>query len=71
MADKTNIHTEDEQEQMETVVQGTKINGLDLVMQIYPLLKDFFCGTFLQNTNGILMKMENGQKFQLTVSEVA
>lgn len=49
----------------------TKINGLDLAMQIYPLLDDYFCGTFAKNTKGVLMKMENGQVFQLTVTEVA
>lgn len=69
MNGKPNIHTEDEL--LETVVQNTKINGLDLAMQIYPLLDDYFCGTFAKNTKGVLMKMENGQIFQLTVTEVA
>lgn len=71
MNGKPNIHTEEETELLETVVQNTKINGLDLAMQIYPLLDDYFCGTFAKNTKGVLMKMENGQIFQLTVTEVA
>ncbi len=71
MDGKPNIHTEEETELLETVVQNTKINGLDLAMQIYPLLDDYFCGTFAKNTKGVLMKMENGQIFQLTVTEVA
>lgn len=71
MDGKPNIHTEEEIELLETVVQNTKINGLDLAMQIYPLLDDYFCGTFAKNTKGVLMKMENGQIFQLTVTEVA
>ncbi len=70
MNGKPNIHTEEETELLETVVQNTKINGLDLAMQIYPLLDDYFCGTFAKNTKGVLMKMENGQIFQLTVTEV-
>ena len=49
---------------------GTKINGFDLAMQIYLLLDDYFCGTFAKNTKGVLMRMENGQVFQLTVTEV-
>ncbi len=55
----------------EAVEQGSKINGLDLAMEIYPLLDDYFCGTFARNTKGVLMRMENGQVFQLTVTEVA
>ena len=51
MEGKPNIETED----------SSKINGLDLAMQIYPLLDDYFCGTFAKNTKGVLMKMENGQ----------
>lgn len=48
-----------------------KIDALDLAQQIHPLLNDFFCGSFAVNSKGILMKMENGQVFQLTVTEVA
>lgn len=70
MEGKSNIHTEEKTELLETVVQNTKINGLDLAMQIYPLLDDYFCGTFAKNTKGVLMRMENGQVFQLTVTEV-
>lgn len=71
MENKPNIHTEEEHEQLKIVGQGNKINGLDLAMQIYPLLDDYFCGTFAKNTKGVLMKMENGQMFQLTVTEIA
>ncbi len=71
MEGKPNINTEEEHEAEKAVVQGAKIDGLDLAMQIYPLLDDFFCGTFAKNTKGVLMKMENGQIFQLTVTEVA
>ncbi len=55
----------------EAVEQEPKIKGLDLAMEIYPLLDDYFCGTFARNTKGVLMRMENGQVFQLTVTEVA
>lgn len=70
MEGKPNIHTEEDNEQFETAMGGTKINGFDLAMQIYPLLDDYFCGTFAKNTKGVLMRMENGQVFQLTVTEV-
>lgn len=71
MEDKPNIHTEDEIEQQETMAQKSKTTGLDLAMQIYPLLEDYFCGVFAKNTKGVLMKLESGQVFQLTVTEVA
>ena len=46
MEGKPNIHTEEDNEQFETAMGGTKINGFDLAMQIYLLLDDYFCGTF-------------------------
>lgn len=48
-----------------------KIDALELAMQIHPLLSDFFCGNFAVNSKGVLMKMENGQVFQLMVTEIA
>lgn len=71
MEEKPNIHTEEENAELETLVQELKTTGLDLAMQIFPLLDDYFCGTFAKNTKGVLMKMENGQVFQLSVTEVA
>ncbi len=71
MEEKPNIHTEEEKEQREAVMQESKTTGLDLAMQIFPLLEDYFCGTFAKNSKGVLMKLENGQVFQLTVTEVA
>ena len=66
-----NKPTEEETEEMSDTVRKAKILPLDLAMQIYPLLEDYFCGTFAKNSKGILMKMENGQIFQLKVEEVA
>lgn len=71
MEEKANIYTEEEKGHQETVVQESKTTGLDLAMQIFPLLDDYFCGAFVKNTKGVLMKLENGQLFQLTVTEVA
>lgn len=65
-----NKPTEEETEEMSDTVREAKILPLDLAMQIYPLLEDYFCGTFAKNSKGILMKMENGQIFQLKVEEV-
>ncbi len=69
MEEKPNNPTEEENEHME-VVQESKTTGLDLAMQIFPLLDDYFCGVFSKNTKGVLMKFESGQVFQLTVTEV-
>lgn len=71
MEEKPNIHTEEDNAGFETLVRELKTTGLDLAMQIFPLLDDYFCGTFAKNTKGVLMKMENGQVFQLSVTEVA
>lgn len=68
---KPNIHTEEEKVELETLVQESKTTGLDLAMQIFPLLDDYFCGAFAKNSKGVLMKLENGQVFQLTVTELA
>lgn len=66
-----NDYTEEENEEIDDAVREEKILPLDLAMQIFPLLDDYFCGTFAKNSKGILMKMENGQVFQLKVEEIA
>lgn len=66
-----NILTEEKNEEMSDAAREGKILSLDLAMQMFPLLDDYFCGTFAKNSKGILMKMENGQIFQLKVEEVA
>lgn len=66
-----NDYTEEENEEMNDAVREEKILPHDLAMQIFPLLDDYFFGTFAKNSNGILMKMENGQVFQLKVEEIA
>ncbi len=66
-----NKPTEEKSEETSDAVREGKILPLDLAMQMYPLLEDYFCGTFAKNSKGILMKMENGQIFQLKVEEVA
>lgn len=65
-----NKPTEEETEEMNDAVKEKKILPLDLAMQLFPLLDDYFCGTFAKNSKGVLMKMENGQIFQLKVEEV-
>ena len=71
MEKNPNKPTEEENEGMSDAVREEKILPLDLAMQIYPLLDDYFCGTFAKNSKGVLMRMENGQIFQLKVEEVA
>lgn len=68
--EKNSIFTTEE-EYLKDGREVAKIDALDLAQQIHPLLNDFFCGSFAVDSNGILMKMENGQVFQLTVTEVA
>lgn len=66
-----NTPTEEKNEELNDAAREEKILSLDLAMQIFPLLNDYFCGTFAKNSKGVLMKMENGQIFQLKVEEVA
>ena len=66
-----NDYTEEENEEIDDAVREGKILPLDLAMQIFPLLDDYFFGTFAKNSKGILMKMENGKVLQLKVEEIA
>lgn len=66
-----NEFTEEESLKQETGVNEEKINPYDLAAEICPLLEDYFCGSFEKNTKGVVMKMDNGQIFQLTVEVVA
>lgn len=47
-----------------------KINSHDIAQEILPLLKDYFCGEFTAAADTISMAIENGQQFQLKISEV-
>lgn len=71
MKKRIDIQTNEEKMQLHSGKQVERIDGLDLAMQIYPLLKDYFNGRFTKNTKGVLMRMTNGQVFQLTVTESA
>lgn len=71
MEDNHNEFTEAENLGRNSSAKEGKIDSLELAMEIYPLLEDYFCGTFAKNSKGVLMKMDNGQVFQLTVEEVA
>lgn len=71
MGNSHNEFTEEENLERNSSAKEGKIDSLELAMEIYPLLEDYFCGTFAKNSKGVLMKMDNGQVFQLTVEEVA
>lgn len=42
----------------------------DIIEELAPLLSDYFEGDFIQTKDKILMTFCNGQKFELTISEV-
>lgn len=42
----------------------------DLIEELAPLLSDYFEGNFEQANDKIIMSFYNGQKFELTISEV-
>lgn len=54
--------------QIEPVV---KTSSEELITDIYPLLGDYFFGEFtITAADTIMMKMEDGKQFKLTISEV-
>ena len=42
----------------------------DIIEELAPLLSNYFEGNFIQTKDKIIMSFYNGQKFELTVSEV-
>ena len=42
----------------------------DIIEELLPLLSDYFEGKFLKTKDKILMSFYNGQKFELTITEV-
>lgn len=50
--------------------QEEKINAKDLSQDMLLILKDYFCCKFTVNDNGIAIKMDNGQLFQIIIEEM-
>ncbi len=41
-----------------------------LLTEIEPILKDFFVADFNVTADGLIMKLGNGQKFKLSITEI-
>ena len=52
-----------------TNAQNIKISENDIVASLKPLLDEFFCGKTNVEDNKIIYSAENGQIFQITVSQ--
>lgn len=57
--------------QDKTVRNEPPINASDLLAEIIPLLKDYFVGQFTIDGDCITYALLNGQKFTISVTEVA
>ena len=42
----------------------------DIIEELAPLLSDYFEGDFIKTKDNIIMLFHNGQKFELSVSEI-
>ncbi|MDE7301165.1 MAG: hypothetical protein K2N47_03250 [Clostridia bacterium] len=48
-----------------------KIKASDLLTEIQPLMRDYFCGKFTVAGQWMIMAMHNGQKFLMKIEQVA
>ncbi|MDE6474743.1 MAG: hypothetical protein K2L70_06555 [Clostridia bacterium] len=49
----------------------TKIEKQDLLLDLKVLIKEFYCGTFTNDGQSLLLNFFNGQKFALNIEEIA
>lgn len=49
----------------------TKIDKQDLLIDLKVLMKDFYCGTFTNDGQSLVLEFFNGQKFALKIEEIA
>ena len=49
----------------------TKIDKQDLLIDLKVLIKEFYCGTFTNDGQSLLLELFNGQKFALKIEEIA
>ncbi len=48
-----------------------KTDGHQLLTEIEPLLKDYFIADIVMTADGLVMKLGNGQKFKLSITEIS
>ena len=57
--------------QDETLKNEPPINASDLLAEIYPLLEDYFVGQITFGGDSITYALLNGQKFTISVTNIA
>ena len=70
MNDNKNGLTKEELEMYIRAIIEEPIKANDLLPEILPLLEECIISDFELETEGIVMKMLNGQKFKITVEEI-
>ena len=53
-----------------TKTQNLKVNENDITASLKPLLDEYFCGEITVESNKIIYTADNGQTFQITVSQI-
>ncbi len=50
---------------------NTKIDEQDLLLDLKVLIKEYYCGTFTNDGQSLVLSFFNGQKFALKIEEIA
>ena len=63
-------YTKEEVEMYLRAIMEKSIVANDLLMEILPLLEEYFIAEFELTDDNIVIKMMNGQKFKITIEEI-
>ena len=63
-------YTKEEVEMYLRAIMEERIYANDLLVEILPLLEEYFIADFELTKDDIIWKMLNGQKFRMTIEEI-
>ena len=63
-------YTKEEVEMYLRAIMEEGIDANDLLMEVLPLLEEYFIADFELTKDSIIWKMLNGQKFKMTIEEI-
>lgn len=55
----------------ESIAVNSKIESQDLLIDLKVLMKEYYCGTFTNDGQSLMLRFYNGQKFALKIEEIA
>lgn len=53
-----------------TKTQNTKVSETDIIASLKPLIDEYFCGKITAEDNKLIYISENGQTFQIAVTQL-